>query len=122
MKVLNHAWMSNGGLRGLAQGYGGYRADLPSQLSIQVDSNPEKGSKGPHKHEDHTNHGFWIAPCLAAPWNQNVGSLWLCGLWGPKAAKALGALGLGFMISGLGCWAQKPEAIICRPTDLAINY
>ena len=37
----------------------------------------------PHKHRDPTNHAFWNPPCLG-PWNQNVGALCSCGLWGPK--------------------------------------
>ena len=42
-------------------------------------------STGPHRHKDPTNHGLWNAPYLF-PWNQNVGSLRLCGLcWAPQA-------------------------------------
>ena len=37
-----------------------------------------------YEHGDPTNHGFWNPPCLG-PWNQNVGSLCLCGLWGPDS-------------------------------------
>ena len=35
-----------------------------------------------YKHKDPTNHGFWYPP-YTGPWNQNVRSLCLCGLFGP---------------------------------------
>ena len=39
------------------------------------------GLKRPHKHEHPTNHDNWYPPYLG-PWNQNVRSLCLRGLWG----------------------------------------
>ena len=47
-----------------------------------------KTLKGPHKHKDPTNHDFWYPPS-SGPWNQNVRSLCLCGLFGPLLTATL---------------------------------
>ena len=48
-----------------------------------------KRFRRPHKHKDPRNQGVWNPPCLG-PWNQNVGSLCVFGLWGVPHAAACG--------------------------------
>ena len=39
------------------------------------------GPESPHEHKDPTKQYFWYPPHIG-PWNQNVRSFCLCGLWG----------------------------------------
>ena len=45
-----------------------------------------------YEHKDLTIHGVWLPPYIG-PWNSNVRSLCLCGLWGPLASGASSSSG-----------------------------